>query len=592
MTTSMIKVLKERKFRQVVCIDDDQAIPKLNSIETFADALVDIKPRKRRNLVSAHQEFEAVCQAAEEGDDMESKKSAVRALLYELEQQDKLSGDLISKASEILYQGHSGKTSKVLKEIFKDDEVQFNAYSFGQWVEQGDNVLAQASAESRLLILVDEKNENEPEVNIDGQHLLAEVFSNHAECSRFIDAIVVTSNCAPESELSESHTVYLDIKKLLEEKGCDQSFKKVFVLAKDRLVHQNLDKSFLLHLDRIEASGLSIELANITQDALINALKESLGWLKEIPLVEFHNSVFESASNEGAAEIDTLVRLASIRQREALEKSLKDNQRVRMCIEKMRQFSVNGLGGTVPSTDGSVLKELRSQEFERPKEHINILKAPLACGDVFELKLTNAKGEPKTLTAMLLANPCDLVLRKDGTRKLNTGLFVQVKKLTNQEVDNILKALKGNHPLYYKLATGSMDSDIAYLFYNSSLEAIPLDILDLCWLNSSGLTEYQPQFVQDTYGSLTPPQQQRLNILCNRIGENRFINIELWESELKLETGIANPPADAAAMKVTGTVKYPITRVWRLAPEYASAVLSTLAQSLARPVFGHDYLKH
>lgn len=589
---TIINVLKERKFNTVVCIDDDHATPKIETIEAFADALVDAKPRKCRNLSASQPLLTTVCDTAidDQETDPEAKKATVRNLLSALEDSGELTGDIIRASGDVLNQGHQGKTQRKLKSIFNDTEIKFEAFSFGQWQARKGEILVLADKDSRLLILVDENNENEPEIALNGQSLLADIFADEVRRSQYIDAIVVTSNCAIDGELNESHTIYTDIEGLLKSKGKPNSFKKVFVLAKERLDQQNLEGSFVMHLDRIEASRLSIELADMTKNALNLAVNESLDWLKQIPFIEFHNSVFESARSEGASEIDTLVRLASIRQRTSLDEILKNDKKFSECIGKMRQFTRDSFGEAVQSASENTLKLLRNSEFERPKEHINILKSPLACGDVFAIETIKADGTTNRVFAMLMANPCDLMIRADGTRKLTTGLLVQVDKLTVESANEKLKDKNVRPPLYYNLSTGTAANDTSYMFYNSKLEAIPLDVLDFCWTNVEGIATFSPSKVRSALKSFTLAQQKRISVIFEKAQSNRFSNIELWGEELAMNKTRCKS-VQIGNTHLTKIVKYKVTREWRLAPEYSSAVLSTLAQSLSRPAFGHDYLK-
>lgn len=587
----MLELLKSQQFKAIVCIDDENAVPRPDNVEAFADALVNAKPRKRRNLVTADAGFTECCALADDANepDDEARKTNVRAKLTEMATNEELTGDRMARAAEVLFQGYAGKTQAKLKEIFQDEQITFSAFSFAEWQERGEQVLAAATPNSRVLLLVDERNDLETEIALDGHRLLANVLARDDKAQN-VDAVVVTSNCVPETELDESHVVYEAIAALLKERGVDPSFKKIFVLSKDRLEQADLQGSFVFHLNRIEASRLSIALADATKEVLGKAVADSLDWLKQVPLMEFHNSIFVTARNEGAAEIDTLVRLAAIRQRVALEKLLREDKRVQEYIEAMRKFDSAGFGGSLPSASNSALRELREQEFERPSDHINLLRAPLACGDVFEIKM--GVGDRRVdVMAMLLVNPCDLMLRNEGTRKLTTGLLVQVRKVENAEADEIMQQEKATSPLLYRLGTGKQMQDYAYLFTNSKIEAMPLAVLDLCWTNERGAAELIPSEILASWGALSPPQQARVDTLISRAGSGNFLRVELWNSDLSPVVS-DEPPVQVNGHQADKKVVYSVKRVWRLAPEFASASLSALSQALARPAFGHDYRQH
>jgi hypothetical protein len=235
------------------------------------------------------------------------------------------------------------------------------------------------------------------------------------------------------------------------------------------------------------------------------------------------------------------------------------------------------------------LRELRALEFERPGEQLNALLAPIACGDVFRLILEKNDQTVEKL-AVLLANPCDLVLRPDGVRKLRRGWLVEVVKKTKAEVAELERAEMTRPPIGYVLNTGQHDGDIAYLFRNSNVESVDLDALDLCWTNVSGFGSLEPTEAQAAFGFVLPAQQKRLEHLARRVNDDKFATMELWGYRVALTRESATP-AQIGALTSAAKVSYPIAREWRLGGEFASAVLLALSHSIARPVFGHDYLR-
>lgn len=584
----MLELLKAQRFRSVFCIDDENALPPIDTLERLASCLVESAPRARKRLAKADAFFDEPVAIAEDVHlDPEAKKAEIRAWL-DRQNPDDLTGARLISTREILFQGHTGPTHGRLRKQLREAEVELRAFSFKQWQDEGEALLSAATDDARILLLVDEINEIELDVDLNGQDVLSHFLATQQDRLGCIDAIMVTSNCTPDGELEESQKVYEQVSELLREKGIERSFKKVFVLSKHRLVNDSFVESFEWQLNRLEASRLSIQLADAARKVLESAVIESLDWLKRIPLLEFHHSIFVTAANEGAAEIDTLVRLASIKQRVALEKLLREDSDVQRCIEGMRKVTRTGLGSQGSRISTPILRELREQEFERPGQHINALRAPLACGDVFELEITAADGSPANLTGMLLVNPCDLVIRQEGKRKLTTGLFVEVEKTTRQVAERNAANEKATAPLTYRLATGDADDDIVYVFHNSRVESIPLSVLDLCWTNSSGLAELSPQSVLEHLNALTPPQKLRLINLARRNEEGWFPRLEIWGKDLVADR-VEVPPVQVVELSLGWSIKYPIKRIWRLAPEFAAAALAALAQSLARPAFGHDF---
>lgn len=582
----MLELLKERNFRTVVVIDDENSAPQVDSIEKLARELVKAKASKRRYLAEKDNFFAEACELAgpREDADSETLQADVRAWLEENAQE--VTGDKLKVASDVLFPKVVGPTASKLRDQLIQSDVKLLPLSFGEWRDKQKEVLDGASSGCRVLLLVDDKNEQEPEVDLDGPRVLRDVLASPTDKLQFVDAIMVTGSCLPAMELEKSQELYEEVSELLADAGLPRIFKKVFVFSKARFNGQYVE-SFNVHLNRLEASRLSIELAEATKQVLKEAVEESLDWLKRIPLMEFHHSVFVTAQTEGAAEIDTLVRLASIRQRVALEVLLRKDKGVQTHIEEMRKFTLDEFGGSLPPASSSALRELRQQEFERPGSHVNLLRVPLACGDVFTFRTLDSKQVEQRFTAMLLVNPCDLVLRNEGGRKLSTGLLVQVEKVTRAEAGERFKKDPSTSPLLYRLATGSSSEDVVYLFNNSRVESVPLHVLDLCWTNEEGDARLEASSLQQSLQTFSPPQRERLKELSTRADDNRFTNLELWGTELRAMTKVVAP-----LMKGSTSVSYSVTRDWRLAPEFAAAALSALSQALSRPAFGHDFLQH
>ena len=175
-------------------------------------------------------------------------------------------------------------------------------------------------------------------------------------------------------------------------------------------------------------------------------------------------------------------------------------------------------------------------------------------------------------------------------RKAKRGWLVPLRKDTRQNLEEIIKKSGDGATLLYKLYTGSEEKDVGYLFTNSSVDAIDLDVLDLCWTNVGGRATLDPATLAQSRESILLAQKKRVEILAKRAGEGRFHDIELFGADYR-------PTRSEVAKVVVGSLKmgtrieYPIARVFSLAPEFAAAALSSLSQSIARPAFGHDFVR-
>lgn len=578
--------LQSRNIRAIYCVDDENVRPKVRSADRLAKLFLEGSPRQARLLGKECQLFEPVVGiklAADTGDRSPELYDELLAALEDLFESGDLREDHLDLAVDRFCPKPEGVIKKKIAPLIHGDGITFEAMGFTEWNERSENIISSASEAGRILLLLDEKNEFEDErPDLNGEAILRQLAMAGNGSSLEIDCIVVTGECGSDDELVESHRLYTQIVDAVKESAPDLMFRKVFVLAKERLEQADIAETFSLHLDRVELARLGQDLALKTRDVLQHAVGESIRWLNEITLPEFHSSIFLSSQNEGAAEIDTLVRLVSIKQRSALEKRLRAGDDLRKCIEQIRGYSTRSLGA-IQSASFDQLKMLRQEEFERTGNHINELLAPIACGDVFEIETRDDEGHQSSCTAILLANPCDLVVRSDGKRKLNTGFLVRIDKLEKNAAREIIAGERSAAPLLYSINTGEREDSTTYLFWNSKVEAIPLHVLDLCWNNYDG----RASLVDDmsSIGEvLSNSQTVRRDILISRLRKSAFGKIELWE-------GALHPDLTQQSDAHPAAVTYGIRRVWRLAPEFAAAALSALASALSRPTFGHDYLR-
>jgi hypothetical protein len=257
----------------------------------------------------------------------------------------------------------------------------------------------------------------------------------------------------------------------------------------------------------------------------------------------------------------------------------------------MRKFSMAHIDADYTAASRVELRKIRQHEFERPGAQLNSLFAPLACGDVFEwIESSNNNAQKKT--AVLLANPCDLMLRLSGRRKSKRGWLVPFEKDTRRKIEAQIKAIGGTvgGSILYSLFTGSEQEDIAYLFFNANVDAIELDVLDLCWTNEDGRSSFSVDAAK-SQETLLPAQRARLKLTAKRAASNNgFGDIEIFGLRLP----VALKPAEEYLVEgigVSQTIEYPIQRVFQIAPEFSAAALTSLSHSIARPAFNHDYMR-
>ncbi len=575
---TLLDQLQIRKISKVYYVDDENAPPRLTNQDELVSAVVEASLRRLRTLVNRVEAFRPILDLRQQYQHRDADREEMRldverevgSILEQLEPND------FATAGAVLFQGYRGDTARALRQPFPDNRLE--PLSFSDWLLRAKEIVDSASPDERILVLVDEFNVREPDTDLNGTKLIADLWTNHENALPNIDLIILTSNCEPNAEFEEAKRVLEDVRGL----AGGLVKQRTYVISKTRLSAGQLDTQFVTHLNRLRASELRAELTTRATDALHEAIRDSLNWLERIPLSEFQGSVFASSVHEGTSEIETLLRLVGIKQRTNLEKKLRTDAGLTDAVAKLRAFTLDVLDASYVTAAQTDIRELRTLEFERPGSHVNSLHSALVCGDVFEF----TSGD-ETKEAMLLASPCDLVVRPEGERKLRRGWLVSVQRSTVAAE----KAATDPPPLRYRLPTGKKDDDIVYVFDNSNVESVDLAILDLCVFESDGLATVSRESIQGAFQSLLPPLQRRAELLLARVGGRDLLKFELWGKIYEPSYIDFNPLQIGAATQSVG-ISYAIRRTWRMAPEFSSAVLTSLSQCMARPVFGHNYLHH
>ena len=121
------------------------------------------------------------------------------------------------------------------------------------------------------------------------------------------------------------------------------------------------------------------------------------------------------------------LRVFHIQRRHALNEELRD-PKVQKLILKSRNFrrETAEFRSKKPVAEMRLFREWREREVFEDGVGLNELHSPLACGDVFEFE--------KKERSILLAQPCDLMIRDDGKRRAQAGLLVPVIELVGEDI--------------------------------------------------------------------------------------------------------------------------------------------------------------
>ncbi len=233
---------------------------------------------------------------------------------------------------------------------------------------------------------------------------------------------------------------------------------------------------------------------------------------------------------------------------------------------------------------------LQREEMYESGSHINENHLPIEVGDIFERSGTSSQKR-----FILLAQPCDLMVRGDGKR------HPEIDRVPLAEVVCVEKAPYCSEELPYY---GSSSKENWYVKLKL-VHQIRLCILDLCALNEDGVARIIVG--GDAPSSIRPAWKERYSIL-SRTNERTVRKAALLApnaDEAKAVTDAKNAIArdlegvlfnealfKGGMTEVGGvrTVTYNCKRVARLARTRAIGLLMSYTASLCRPAYDRDFV--
>ncbi|MBK7806364.1 MAG: hypothetical protein IPJ51_08705 [Saprospiraceae bacterium] len=228
-----------------------------------------------------------------------------------------------------------------------------------------------------------------------------------------------------------------------------------------------------LLIDKIE------DLKKKSFEILKKSFLDSLTEINSLSPESFNHAIQKSSKQEGVWEVDTLFRLSNIiTKNKALNAFSSKNTREKVynTISKIREIENISTGGETP-IDKTQIIELRDKELFSHGSIINTIHYPISNGDIFKIK---------DKEYILLTQPCNLALRKDGmrARNYNTGFLVELLNVTKDDYLNMSFAQRA---ICERIEDkNGIDQNIKLALF-STFKIIDLHILDLCVFNDDGI---------------------------------------------------------------------------------------------------------
>jgi hypothetical protein len=379
--------------------------------------------------------------------------------------------------------------------------------------------------------------------------------------------------CALLSHKYGMENIHKDWTALCEKENLDKS--KFVLISKASLTRDLIGFARLLKLAIL--NGAAAALKTKALEILHGANEAARRRLDAIDIYEFDQIVFRSSYREGVWEPDTLFRVFGLFHRDETRKLAKSNVELATVVDGIRRIS------QIPTESESApiyeTAELERLERYEDGDYLNSHLTPIDTGDIFD------KTGPSSKRYILLAQPCDLMVRSDGMRHHT------VKEAVLAE---IVSGDFGNSEGYAELQF--LDVGISKPSFVSfrKTHAVKLSVLDFCAFQADGRATF-------TVGkacpeSVIPAWKQHFKKLSAQVGAmiTKFEGLRSLEVSVvdagNLVASCSNEKLLKAEIDIAAkTITYNLKRIGRLRQPRAAAILTRYANFLARYAFDHDF---
>lgn len=442
-----------------------------------------------------------------------------------------------------------------------------------QWEEQREGLLQQNGVE-RTLFLFDQDLGGDGAQPQRGINIIAALLAR--DDTEGLICGLLTHTITPENqprrwkELGQEHNIPLD---------------RFLVIPK-----QYLPKDPVMFAQTLKLLALLPDFVELKQKAktvMAQASEAAATSVDAINIYDLDYIVFQLSELEGLWEPDMLFRLHSLFHRLESRRLAHEGGELETIASKLRALSNIPTITTTP-TESSTWA-IQQQELYETAEYLNQNHLPLEVGDIFERTDSNSKKR-----YVLLAQPCDLMVRKDGKRHPELARVPVAEVVPRSE-----PPAQSSEMVYF----GSGPNERWYVNLKQ-VHQVRICILDLCVFNEDGFARVVPSTT--VKGSIRPGWKARYELLAklfrkrlNRVNLLSAIDtdsndVSTLKQKLRSElTGdlLSEEPFRGKLVEVNGEpgIVFECRRIRRLLGERALGLLMDYTASLGRLAYDRDF---
>jgi hypothetical protein len=470
--------------------------------------------------------------------------------------------ELIKRAREILSKANPGRTLdqlELLAAMFPPGAVQLVEPEV--WRDKVDELTA---GEAPPLVLFDQYLEDYEQTGLE----LLEAYRDAAPGDRDPPAGIISNEVDRDGQLKGAP----------EGGPSEVPAGRLMMISKEHLQEDRLHEALALLRLTANLPDLSKAREHVVE-GLTTDVAAAAGELARMPPRILEDLVYRSSAIEGAWEGETLARVIRLLVTESTRTREAGDTELKSVISRARLLSEHAAA----KDDRSLAFAERLQRTENyvSGAWVNALQLPVENGDIFE-----CGDGVEAAYYVLIAQPCDLVLRGNGVREAQECALLPIVLHANPKQTLLTEPLPTKppaplpEPAEVRLKKGLI---------------VSLEMLDLCWFGDAGTTVIQDVEAVTDEPMLTPGMNERRRLLTERA---RLALAELNAAEdgtplhrllvERLSSGPGRLQHDRSAPQQWA---FPLRRVARLARPQAEALLVRYSAAQARAAFDHDLTK-
>ena len=443
-------------------------------------------------------------------------------------------------------------------------EPRLISLSYRQWLLRKDELIATDMPRTLLLVDLDFSGEGIP--GQAGLDLITQLLRSDPEARIFCGLL---TNAYPLKDVHERWRALCDEHELAPNR---------FVLIPKEALYED-ETRFLALVKLVILNGHANELTTIVRESFATSIEKAIERLGKIDPYEFEQIVCVSSLIEGVWEPDTLARIFAVYHRIAVRQSIHAHEKVYEIANNLRKLSRVPTGGWGEDTPRAV--ELRRLEWFEEAADLNEQLSPIELGDIF---MVESRPEKRYI---LVSQPCDLMVRKDGKRDgtVQNGLLLEVSKW------------KGDEAKSFGFMLDFFEAHVDWRVNLREVTTIALEILDLASLQTDGRSEVSvqhetPTKLNDAWTARAPRLREWAQKVIRRSSELVKLGLEKKEADKIASHLWLGKFASCVTDEKAESIRYNIIRVGRLRQPRAGALLSRYANAMAREAFEHDLARH